>query len=309
MYGAGPPAPPPDGASAFRAIAAYPQGAPRPKAAASAGCRCKNSKCLKRYCVCFERGEACGPECRCVGCGNVDGTEARAAALRTNRKRKKVAGAGCTCTRSRCLKRYCDCFAAGEACAPSCRCVDCGNSGGPRPALAPPPPDLARVAAAGFAAARARLAAAPPAAPVPIAPRSLPPPALAPAPEACRFAPVAPIVPAAGDAADLDSRRSPRSVLDELNAPPPPPKEPLARSVTFEDPGRVGLLLEHSDGSDAIVVTSVADGGPAKKQRVAVGARVAAINACDVTTNVDFDAALSLCALRPLTLRLIEESV
>lgn len=33
----------------------------------------------------------------------------------------------CRCDRSRCLKRFCVCFAAGVTCAPDCKCKDCGN--------------------------------------------------------------------------------------------------------------------------------------------------------------------------------------
>ena len=75
--------------------------------------------------------------------------------------------------------------------------------------------------------------------------------------------------------------------------------------MTFDGPGSVGLLLEYSDGSDHIRITSVAAQGPAKQQKVKTGARVASINDCDITA-MDFDAALELCALRPLTLGLIE---
>jgi predicted metalloprotease with PDZ domain len=77
-------------------------------------------------------------------------------------------------------------------------------------------------------------------------------------------------------------------------------------TCTFAAPGSVGLLLEFVDGSDAIVVTSVAAHGPAADARVPVGARLAAINGTDVTANVDFDAALRLCAARPLTLDFLE---
>lgn len=34
------------------------------------GCRCKRSKCLKRYCECFGAGLKCGDNCICEGCQN-----------------------------------------------------------------------------------------------------------------------------------------------------------------------------------------------------------------------------------------------
>lgn len=33
----------------------------------------------------------------------------------------------CRCDRSRCLKRFCVCFAAGEPCHADCKCINCGN--------------------------------------------------------------------------------------------------------------------------------------------------------------------------------------
>lgn len=35
---------------------------------------------------------------------------------------------GCRCTRTRCLKRYCECFAAGAWCGPKCSCSNCLNN-------------------------------------------------------------------------------------------------------------------------------------------------------------------------------------
>lgn len=34
----------------------------------------------------------------------------------------------CNCTKSQCLKFYCECFAAGEFCS-DCNCKDCCNEG------------------------------------------------------------------------------------------------------------------------------------------------------------------------------------
>lgn len=35
---------------------------------------------------------------------------------------------GCHCRKSRCLKLYCDCYAAGTACTSECQCQECGNA-------------------------------------------------------------------------------------------------------------------------------------------------------------------------------------
>ncbi|TYZ69046.1 hypothetical protein PybrP1_006581 [[Pythium] brassicae (nom. inval.)] len=51
------------------------------------GCRCKKSKCLKKYCDCFQNGAACSAHCRCVECANDP-----AAALRLH-EAKRVAEA------------------------------------------------------------------------------------------------------------------------------------------------------------------------------------------------------------------------
>ena len=40
------------------------------------GCTCKKSRCLKRYCECFEQNLACGMECICTDCENFDRTVA-----------------------------------------------------------------------------------------------------------------------------------------------------------------------------------------------------------------------------------------
>jgi hypothetical protein len=37
---------------------------------------------------------------------------------------------GCKCKKSKCLKMYCECFAAGLLCNEGCRCVECSNDSG-----------------------------------------------------------------------------------------------------------------------------------------------------------------------------------
>ena len=106
-------------------------------------CRCKNSKCLKRYCVCFERGDACRDTCECVNCENTkDSAVAKQQRRAAASRKRKVTEGGCTCKKSRCLKRYCDCFRAGIKCVAECKCLDCQNGrpvGAPLAPRAPPP--------------------------------------------------------------------------------------------------------------------------------------------------------------------------
>lgn len=49
------------------------------------------------------------------------------APLRAHRK-------GCKCKKSQCSKNYCECYQAGLPCIATCRCDDCGNEHGTKPA-------------------------------------------------------------------------------------------------------------------------------------------------------------------------------
>ena len=42
-------------------------------------------------------------------------------------KRRRVKNGTCNCKKSKCLKLYCDCFAASIVCGDECKCVDCKN--------------------------------------------------------------------------------------------------------------------------------------------------------------------------------------
>jgi hypothetical protein len=41
---------------------------------------------------------------------------------------EKVAPKKCTCSKSKCLKLYCECFASGMVCGIDCGCKDCCNT-------------------------------------------------------------------------------------------------------------------------------------------------------------------------------------
>lgn len=100
-------------------------------------CNCRNSRCLKLYCDCFAAGRWC-KGCNCADCHNdlahaKERDEAIRATLEKNPKafRAKVKGeghaSGCHCKKSKCLKKYCECFEAAIHCGLKCKCANCEN--------------------------------------------------------------------------------------------------------------------------------------------------------------------------------------
>jgi len=108
-------------------------------------CNCRKSSCLKFYCDCLASGKYCDKKCSCHDCkNNSENVEIISDPLSTfsqplcysqgkrilNIKEKNRIGGvdqGCHCQKSKCEKKYCECFARGVNCSSKCSCMNCNN--------------------------------------------------------------------------------------------------------------------------------------------------------------------------------------
>lgn len=110
-------------------------------------CNCERSMCLKMYCQCFSQGKYCS-NCNCANCKNRHGNvHLKTKIIELNKGEGKFwheaiakegfkfnhvnldnnTFKGCHCTKSKCLKGYCDCFNIGRYCSEFCKCISCYN--------------------------------------------------------------------------------------------------------------------------------------------------------------------------------------
>ena len=106
-------------------------------------CTCSKTNCKKKYCACFSRGNYCDG-CECKNCENCPSAHPPYATIpkndensencdftnnnkleNTNQKSQRII---CNCTKSNCMKKYCECFKQGFNCNSLCRCWDCKNN-------------------------------------------------------------------------------------------------------------------------------------------------------------------------------------
>lgn len=95
-------------------------------------CTCTKTACIKKYCACFSFGKYC-EDCDCKNCENrpknLNNQEKK---LKNNIIQQSIYSLKnqriiCNCTKSNCLKKYCECFKQGSSCNKLCRCLECKN--------------------------------------------------------------------------------------------------------------------------------------------------------------------------------------
>ena len=94
----------------------------------STKCTCSKTGCKKKYCACFSRGKFCDG-CECKNCENIPREISQSLNLQKNEieENPKLQRVICNCTKSNCMKKYCECYKQGFNCNSLCRCLECKN--------------------------------------------------------------------------------------------------------------------------------------------------------------------------------------
>lgn len=88
-------------------------------------CNCTKTRCVKRYCECFSNNRFC-ESCNCVNCLNKYSNNYNSISKDISEK-KEMEDIFCTCTKSNCIKNYCECFKSNIKCNHLCKCSNCLN--------------------------------------------------------------------------------------------------------------------------------------------------------------------------------------
>ena len=89
-------------------------------------CTCTKTNCIKKYCLCYANGKFC-KGCECINCMNTPKNKKEREDNKINKPSLTQDNIICNCTKSNCLKKYCECFKMGKECGNLCRCIGCLN--------------------------------------------------------------------------------------------------------------------------------------------------------------------------------------
>lgn len=98
-------------------------------------CTCSKTGCQKKYCACLAAGNYCDG-CNCKNCENQpnfknnNNNEKSKEKLNINRQipSPNTQRVSCNCTKSNCMKKYCECYKQRLICNSLCRCRECKNN-------------------------------------------------------------------------------------------------------------------------------------------------------------------------------------
>jgi hypothetical protein len=91
-------------------------------------CYCTKTQCIKKYCECFANNKYC-IDCHCQNCANklIEINPLQKNMINVLENENETNKTICTCTKSNCIKKYCECYKQGKKCNKKCRCINCIN--------------------------------------------------------------------------------------------------------------------------------------------------------------------------------------